>query len=210
MAFIDSGYTLARYKEIYSNPDHAVSQPLWSEQSNPPPLPSVKDQAGASKKGPQPRTRFRGRNDNCQRGRGSGDGRGGGGITPAPPVHGMSSVRSYVGDLRAGGPTGDERPSAGVWGPLAVERYDSQDASRGGSAAGAGAGSSATQSLSQESIDLSEFHVFQGGLSKFKISRKSLPWRHATGKSTVIEGTRQAVFRVCGRVIAYVSSVCVE
>ena len=42
----------------------------------------------------------------------------------------------------------------------------------------------------------------QGGLSRLKAFRKS--------SCQVIEGAREAVFRVCGRVIAYVSSVCVE
>ena len=79
----------------------------------------MKGQAGTPKKGPQPRTRIRGRNDNCQRGRGDGGGRGGGGSGSGggaiPPVHEMSYVRSYVGDLGVGGRAGAERPPARVW-----------------------------------------------------------------------------------------------
>ena len=109
----------------------------------------------------QPREQIRGRNDNCQRGRGDGGGRGGGGSGSGGgailPVHGMSYFRSYVGDLGVGGRAGAERPPARVWGPLAAQRYGTQNTSEGGHAAGAGpgAGSIATPSLSQNSVDLS-------------------------------------------------------
>ena len=52
---------------------------------------------------------------------------------------------------------GAERPPARVWGPLAAQRYGTQDTSQGGHAAGAGpwAGVIAAPSLSQNSVDLS-------------------------------------------------------
>ena len=107
----------------------------------------MKGQASAPKKVPQARARIRGRNDNCQRGRGDGGGRGGGGGGSGgsgggaiAPVHGMSSVRSYIGDLGVGGRAGAERPPARVWGPLAAQRYGTQDTSQRGHAAGGGQG----------------------------------------------------------------------
>ena len=163
MAFVDSGYTLALFREIHANPDYPVALPVWSELERGsllPPRP-VKGQAGAPKKEPQARARIRGRNDNCQRGRGDGGGQGGGGgggggsgSGSGAIAHGMSSVRSYIGDLGVGGRAGAERPPARVWGPLAAQRYGTQDTSQRGHAAevgggGAGAGSNATPSLSQ-------------------------------------------------------------
>ncbi|CAM9811136.1 unnamed protein product [Ectocarpus sp. 13 AM-2016] len=173
-ALVDSGYTLASYRALHSHPDYPVVLPIWSELSKGDLLPprQVTRQAGAPKKkrGPRQRSRIPGRNDNCQRGRGNvaqdgggrgggraaggGGGRGGGGNAQPVPVHGMSSVRSHVGDLNVGGSAG-ERPTGRLWGGLAVQRYGSQDASGRGHAAGAGAGSSAVLSQSQGSIDLS-------------------------------------------------------
>ena len=146
MAFVDSGYTLASYRKVHSDPSYPVALPVWSELEkgsllSPRP---VNGQAGAPKKGPQPRARIRRPNDNCQRGRGDGGGRDGGGSGSGggaiPSVHGMNSVHSYVGDLGVGSRAGAERPPARVWGPLAAQRYGTQDTSQGGHAAGAGPG----------------------------------------------------------------------
>ena len=143
-AFVDSGYTLVLFREIHANPDYPVALPVWSELERGsflPPRP-MKGQAGAPKKGPQARARIRGHNDNCRRGRGDGGGRGGSGSGSGAiaPVHGMSSVRSYIGDLGVGGHAGAERPPARVWGPLAAQRYGMQDTSQRGHAAGVGGG----------------------------------------------------------------------
>ncbi|CAB1104662.1 unnamed protein product [Ectocarpus sp. CCAP 1310/34] len=165
-ALIDSGYTLASFRGIHSNPDYPVVLPIWSELSKGDLLPprQVTGQAGAPKKGARQRARFPGLNDNCQRGggpvardagvRGGGGSaeRGGGGNAQPLPVHGMGSVRSHVGDLNIGGSAG-ERPPSRVCGGLAVERYSSQDAPRRDNAAGAG--SSAVLSQPQGSIDMS-------------------------------------------------------
>ena len=56
-----------------------------------------------------------------------------------------------------GGRAGAVRPPARVWGPLAAQRYGTQDTFQGGHAAGAGpeAGVIAAPSLFQTSVDLS-------------------------------------------------------
>ncbi|CAN0429040.1 unnamed protein product [Pylaiella littoralis] len=57
MAFVNTGYTLAYYREAHSDPRFPGSLPIWSELEKGnllPPRP-MKGQAGAPKKGPQPR-----------------------------------------------------------------------------------------------------------------------------------------------------------
>lgn len=114
MAFIDSGYTLASYREAHCNPNFRVSLPVWSELEKGTLLPprQVQGQAGAPRKGPQPKARLHGQMDNCQRGSGSASGSASG-AAAIRPVHGMSSVRRHITDLGVGGNAGGAPPPLG-------------------------------------------------------------------------------------------------
>lgn len=165
MRFVDNAYTLEAYRAVHNDPNFSMKLPIWAELSKSnllPPL-QVRGQAGAPKKGRPPRTRIPGRNDNCQRGRGhhgggsagSGAGVGSGSGShdapaPAPARHGMGSVRSQVGHLGVGAPTGVGAPAPRVWGGLAVQRYSSQETPGSGSASAPSGG----HNLSQGSVDL--------------------------------------------------------
>lgn len=152
MAFVDEGYTLKAYRAIHSDPNFPVTMPIWTELSKGdllPPL-QVQGQAGAPKKGRPKRSRLPGRNDNCQRVRGDA----GASAAPAPVLHGMGSVRSQVGHLGVGAPTGDGAPAPRVWGGLAVQRYSSQQTPGGGLSSVPSGGHNLSQGMSQGSIDV--------------------------------------------------------